>query len=851
MAKGPVTAYVEALLDRLLREHVVVVWYDRGGHFAGALDQMARPAGTRVFCFRDSFLRLWAQVEPIFSGLTRTSAATQGPILVYVPHPRPPRHLNVLLAMELAGGYYEADLPTLAREALRDRLAPDRLDELLASPGLTLAELDAIASGQGPEGLGVLSLIFGPASPVEVAARYLSEPSLEAAVAERGALPALAALCVREFGLPDAARTASQSDFKHRLARHILLGDFLASLPPGTAVPALAALSRPEGDRLVACRKVAEWMRQRVEAQPHYKEWARIVEREYQLAQAGLDPVALTAVDTFPFADDVCLAGLASAVASGGAEAALDLAVQRRGRFWAKVEENRCLRWQVAETAIRLALECRRVKSELRTTPHQPAALVQAYTRHDGGWFAVDRLHRTLEGELVDLETIDGEAPLEDLVQVARAEYREASAAMAEALWQAIARHGFHFPGVISQTDIFARFVAPHLADGPVAYLLVDALRYEMGVELARTLDQAQEVEVRPAVAVAPTITRLGMAALMPGAEKGLEVAASGQELVVRAGGQQAGDLPERLRLLDTYMGHTVLDITVGQLLSNPYRKKGKLEAELQGKRLVLVRTTEIDDHGERDAGAHTQRYMSGVLGDLKRAIRRLAEAGVRRFVVAADHGFYYGEEAAEPDKVDAPGGEQVILKARCWAGRGGATSPSFLRLRAMDLGLGGDLDFAFPVGLAVFKVPGGKYSYLHGGLSLQELVVPVITFVMAPSRTHAAGDTFRLQLRQPKVTNRLFSVRIDYQASLISPPVRRVRCEVRIGNRPAGRALAAEYGYDRQNQEIELESAKENVVTLMVETTEPTGELYVLLLDADSGAVLDKLGPVPYALSI
>jgi hypothetical protein len=48
----------------------------------------------------------------------------------------------------------------------------------------------------------------------------------------------------------------------------------------------------------------------------------------------------------------------------------------------------------------------------------------------------------------------------------------------------------------------------------PVAYFLVDAMRFEMGVELAERLPKTSEVAVRAAVGALPSITPIGMAAL-------------------------------------------------------------------------------------------------------------------------------------------------------------------------------------------------------------------------------------------------------------------------------------------------------------------------------------------------
>jgi hypothetical protein len=51
-----------------------------------------------------------------------------------------------------------------------------------------------------------------------------------------------------------------------------------------------------------------------------------------------------------------------------------------------------------------------------------------------------------------------------------------------------------------------------------VAYILVDALRYELGVALHAQLAETDQAELQPACAQLPTVTPVGMASLLPGA---------------------------------------------------------------------------------------------------------------------------------------------------------------------------------------------------------------------------------------------------------------------------------------------------------------------------------------------
>jgi len=81
-------------------------------------------------------------------------------------------------------------------------------------------------------------------------------------------------------------------------------------------------------------------------------------------------------------------------------------------------------------------------------------------------------------------------------------------------------------PVALHQTRIFSEVVAAQ--PKPVAYFLVDAMRFEMGAELAERLPKTSEVSVKHALGVLPSITPIGMAALQPGASSSFSVIEQG-----------------------------------------------------------------------------------------------------------------------------------------------------------------------------------------------------------------------------------------------------------------------------------------------------------------------------------
>ena len=148
---------------------------------------------------------------------------------------------------------------------------------------------------------------------------------------------------------------------------------------------------------------------------------------------------------------------------------------------------------------------------------------------------------------------------------------------------------------------------------------------------------------------------------------------------------------------------------------------------------------------------------MSTVLEDIRKAALRLANAGVEHFVITADHGHLFGSRRGDDMKIDPPdSGQEVDLHRRCWVGRGGQTPSSCVRLSAADLGYQGtDLDIVVPRGTGVFKA-GGSLSFHHGGLSLQELIIPVLSLELKGKRRAMArrgGELVALESVPKEIT--------------------------------------------------------------------------------------------------
>ena len=189
--------------------------------------------------------------------------------------------------------------------------------------------------------------------------------------------------------------------------------------------------------------------------------------------------------------------------------------------------------------------------------------------------------------------------------------------------------------------------------------------------------------------------------------------------------------------------------------------------------------------------------------------------------------------------RIASPGGAQVDLHRRCWIGRGGATPAGCVRVTASALGYASDLDFVFPVGLGVFK-SGGDLAYHHGGPSLQELLVPVVTVRMKTAVSPAGPTNLVTVTGVPDaVTNRIFTVTLllgGRSPSLFSNP-QSIRPLLMSAGRQVGVVgMAIDAELDRATGSVPLEAGKPVTVAFLL-TDEGVTSLRVVLQDSSTDA--------------
>ncbi|SEU47609.1 PglZ domain-containing protein [Nonomuraea wenchangensis] len=844
----PFHDYLCMQLDDALKKRGVVVFYDPRREFEPFIDRELKQVGTgyeglpRVLVkdrltflarHEGSLFALRAAVE-LIADLDRPE-----PLIVYLPGVTRDRQASVLMELEKGGICYEPNLKRLALNVLRKRFTDGQIDEMLRPASIGYDDIVSFLHQSEEDKLGsVLRTIFEDAQSEALIACWLADDGKDSIILEKDAGVELFKLVETRLGFSVSENT-TVAEARGKVLRYVLVSEFRSDLectPPASVgmVP-----EPPSKDHIARIRDVVE--RLRCGYTERYVALANMVESELNLDMSEIDARHLGNIDTFRFEERALLAYASELICRREYAKGLNIAADRSRSFWVDRDVARQAQWEACRLMAKLGSEIEKTRLALSNPPGNPVSWVRAYSAEDG-WFRVDELQRRLETWVAKM----GEEPeTEKGLALVRREHEELLKKMADGFAKVLCEAAWTVSGMLHQTHIYPNVV--QTMGGRVAYFLVDAMRFEMGVELAHQLEGTTDLTIRPAIAALPTITPVGMAALLPGASASFSVVEHKGKIASSIEGTTMSGLSERLKFLKTKVPD-VVDLPLGRLLS---ASPSKLSKTMEDASLVVVRSQEIDALGENVDELTARAAMEGVIGNVARAIRKLASVGIENFVISADHGHQFSIRKDDDMKTDSPGGNTVDIHRRCWIGRGGATPAGTVRVTGAELGYDTNLDFVFPTGLGVFKT-GGGLSFHHGSVSLQELVVPVVSLrIPLQGSELPAGKIVELRGVPDQLTNRTFGVRVLMVGDLFHAEPVALRVVLVSGNEQVGQAGMAMGGdLDHASGVLRVNPNSEANLGMML-TRDDCTSVRVVVLDPATDAVLAQSDELRVKLGI
>jgi len=545
-------------------------------------------------------------------------------------------------------------------------------------------------------------------------------------------------------------KTKSQkwSKISEEVWRYVLFTEFVFDLP-GELSSELKGVPRASATFKDLIYLVCETLRTSEKHQQVYIDMANRVAAELQLAERMGNIDEFGERDTFSFQERIFLEAFVQAALAGDAGKAASVMQARKNSIWVRHTSERQVLWTTADRALQLMLGVEDIRENLGDGARSLSDLFSYYYEE---MRQIDRLYRDLEHAVTD--TYGDLDSVGNLVDVARKKYMQLVEDTQAEFIDLVRKEGWPVGGEVRNTEVFEKFVGPWVQERKkTAYFMVDALRYELGTELEKELSGEFKTELRAVCAQLPTITSVGMAALMPYADGNIRLAKEGEDLMPHVKDQKVLLPTDRLEYMRGLFGDRCHMIELDGLLT---KKPPKWPDTVD---LLIVRTTDIDNIGETKP-VDAYRVFPEILRKVIAGVKKLRKVGFERAIIATDHGFMLFSEREAGDAVEKPSGDWITVKDRCLLGSGSPNSGTVVFERE-DVGIQGDFaNYAVPRTFATF-VKGRLY--FHGGLSLQECVLPVISVdLLARAEekprpvdlhlSYKAGSTERITTRRPMI---------------------------------------------------------------------------------------------------
>jgi uncharacterized protein (TIGR02687 family) len=352
---------------------------------------------------------------------------------------------------------------------------------------------------------------------------------------------------------------------------------------------------------------------------------------------------------------------------------------------------------------------------------------VQRYTRH---WFKLDQLYRQY---VHALKVSSQHTLLSSLTEQIENLYTNNYIQPLSNAWQ---QHvdsmiSWKVPEVEPQKNFYNRWVKGHYLDKnkKVCVIISDAFRYEAGEEMVSRIRQEDrfEAELDHALSAMPSYTQLGMASLLPQSKEYPLQLADNKTGTVFMGELSTQGTENRDKILKTIHGDRASAVQAKSLIEMTQADSREL---LKANDVLYIYHNRIDHAGDKmQSEGEAFEATEKTFDDLLKLIKKLTNANANNLLITADHGFIYQNSKLEESDYLAKDvdGEILYNDRRFVLGKGLTCGKSLKAFSSEELGLQGDVHAAIPKGIQRLRLSGSGSRFVHGGASLQEVIVPVI----------------------------------------------------------------------------------------------------------------------------
>jgi uncharacterized protein (TIGR02687 family) len=389
------------------------------------------------------------------------------------------------------------------------------------------------------------------------------------------------------------------------------------------------------------------------------------------------------------------------------------------------------------------------------------------------------------------------------------------------------------------QKDFYSKEIGT-LKDRVVVFVS-DAMRYEVADEVREKIllkSRSSKVELESMLGAIPSYTKLGMASLLP--HKNDFRYSDGNIFI---GEKTTEGFPAREDILRSANPESIV------LNFDDLKKirKDELREVIKGKEVIYIYHDRIDALGDK------QRTEISVFEGCRMAVEELSDAAVNlsnrisaaNIYITSDHGFLYQRDDLEQyDKIEFEGDTLEKKKRYLF------TEHPTKALGCIDINLEDQLPGmrgVFPKGNYRFKTKGGGSNFVHGGISLQEVCIPLLKFkpVRGKENQRAEKVNYRFVNSSRKLTSNTNIFRV-YQLEAVDASKKIIPRSIKLALYDEGVLISDE-------QTVTMNSVEENSeyrirLTLKGGDFQRSKDYSLVIKDSESGDILEI---VPHKINI
>ncbi len=694
---------VQAALEKLFRQYRLIFWYDDKTEMTGLFQSLQIPEVDKVVIENNEFtLKHKLLVEH----------PTQR-FLIYQPNAKPEDTENWLLDLLLSNYEFHTEASSLY---LQDLELPQEFKALIQQHEEFFAnekrinDLKALLEPEDMETkirLKMLSVICSSEPEWEKVLYALFAEALKNKQDKYKA--------IEKFGLSTFLWETIEKRYNYKSSSPAIK-DFLVQL-----VQDNFERSIPSGKPMLnkeAYLFVNRW-KENTRARQVFNDWSGQLEKDMGIETAiqSLNTEQLLDADTYAIIDKKIIIGIREHIVSNTSSNYIlqEWIEKRRVKFFfagfAQI-------YEALSHASSLLDEIRKVNLTIQTPK-------DGFEKYEKQWFKIDRLYRKY---IFASEQAEHQNILKDLTLQIEKAYGNSFLLKLGDNWQATidGMKTWNIEKTISQKQFYQQWVAPYFKkENRVFVIISDALRYESATELRELILQEDRytATLNAVLGSLPSYTQLGMASLLPHSLLSFE----DQSDVVYADGISTQGTPNRTKVLQkSYPG----SIAIGA--EDFLKMKSNTEGRefIKPYNIIYIYSNQIDIIGDdKTSEGKVFEATKTEFEYLLRILKHINNMNGYNMIITADHGYLYQHNRLdESDFTDfTPTGKLYKTSRRFVLGKDLTANKSVQKWKGEALGFSDDTEVLIPKSINRIRIQGAGSRFVHGGSSLQEIVIPVL----------------------------------------------------------------------------------------------------------------------------